>query len=256
MKNNEELESGNVDEKDENLDKVQNLIKEKDEKLSNQSQELHYLTNDIIPKLKKENSELKSLKIELTQALEKTTKKYYDQLDINADLSDKLTKTSADFAVSKVRMDKLESEVEEVKKEADSKVKEVASEEIEALKAENEKLSEDLSEKVKEVNSLNDKVPALQKEIDNLRKDLIEVGNYKEQVNENVKAEINSYKNHIKALEEELRNKQSKYDELYTESQRTINGLNEQVQKLRKAIDDHSKRGFLGRLSKKSILDE
>ena len=37
-------------------------LAEKDKKLANQSSELNYLTNKVIPKLKKENSELKSLK--------------------------------------------------------------------------------------------------------------------------------------------------------------------------------------------------
>lgn len=46
--------------------------------------------------LKKENAELKKIKNELTEALENTTRKYYDQLDINADLSEKLTKIGAE----------------------------------------------------------------------------------------------------------------------------------------------------------------
>ena len=65
-------------------------LAEKEKKLSNQSSELNYLTNKIIPKLKKENAELNGLKKELTDALEKSTRKYFDQLDINADLSNQI----------------------------------------------------------------------------------------------------------------------------------------------------------------------
>ena len=41
----------------------------------------------------------------------KSTRKYFDQLDINADLTDKIGKLGADAAVSKVRVDKLENEL-------------------------------------------------------------------------------------------------------------------------------------------------
>ena len=42
------------------LDDLKIKLKEKDEKLSNQSSELNYLTNKIIPKLKKENALMKA----------------------------------------------------------------------------------------------------------------------------------------------------------------------------------------------------
>ena len=49
--------------------------------------------------------------------LEKTTRKYFDQLDINADLSNKIGKIGAEGAVNKVRADKLESEIDTIKVE-------------------------------------------------------------------------------------------------------------------------------------------
>ncbi len=101
---------------EENVTEFESQLKEKDQKLDNQSSELNYLTNEIIPNLKKENAELKKNKNELTEALENTTRKYYDQLDINADLSEKLTKIGAEDAINKVRAEKLESEIEDIKK--------------------------------------------------------------------------------------------------------------------------------------------
>ncbi len=101
---------------EENVTEFESQLKEKDQKLDNQSSELNYLTNEIIPNLKKENAELKKIKNELTEALEKTTRKYYDQLDINADLSEKLTKIGAEDAINKVRAEKLESEIDDIKK--------------------------------------------------------------------------------------------------------------------------------------------
>ena len=107
---------------EENVTEFESQLKEKDQKLDNQSSELNYLTNEIIPNLKKENAELKKIKNELTEALENTTRKYYDQLDINADLSEKLTKIGAEDAINKVRAEKLESEIEDIKKDAEAKV--------------------------------------------------------------------------------------------------------------------------------------
>ena len=53
----------------------------------------------------------------LTDALEKTTRKYFDQLDINADLSNKIGKLGAESAVNKVRADKLEAELDDIKED-------------------------------------------------------------------------------------------------------------------------------------------
>ena len=61
---------------DSKISQLKDELKEKESKLKNQSNELNYLTNTIIPDLKKENSKLKSLKIELTNALDKASRKY------------------------------------------------------------------------------------------------------------------------------------------------------------------------------------
>ena len=61
----EEPDVGVEDDLAEDNSNTKNLdedMDEKDKKLANQSSELNYLTNKIIPKLKKENEELKRLK--------------------------------------------------------------------------------------------------------------------------------------------------------------------------------------------------
>ena len=109
----EEIETQN-----ERMDEIETLkqqLAKKDDKLKNQASELNHLTNEVIPDLKKENKELKAVKIELTDALETSTKKYFDQLDINADLSNQIGKLGAEGAVNKVRADKYESEIKAIK---------------------------------------------------------------------------------------------------------------------------------------------
>ena len=121
----EEPDVGVEDDLAEDNSNTKNLdedMDEKDKKLANQSSELNYLTNKIIPKLKKENEELKKVKKELTDALEKSTRKYFDQLDINADLSNKIGKLGAEGAVNKVKADKLESELDSIKGDLESKI--------------------------------------------------------------------------------------------------------------------------------------
>lgn len=245
---------------EENISEIGTKIKEKDEKLSNQSQELNYLTNEIIPNLKKENSELKSLKKELSDALKSSTKKYYDQLDISADLSDKLTKIGAEHAVNKVRLEKLEEEIDNIKANANSEIEEYKSklentnpELLDKLKQENESVKNQLNEKIEDLDKVQSTLTKLQSENDGLRKDLIEIGDYKEKINSENKSEINKYKDEISSLKKELKSRQSSYDKLQNESQKTIGDLKSQVSKLKKAIDEHSKRGFLDRLSNKPI---
>ena len=58
----------------------------------------------------------------MTDALEKSTRKYFDQLDINADLSNKIGKLGAEGAVNKVRADKLEIEVNTIREELEAKI--------------------------------------------------------------------------------------------------------------------------------------
>lgn len=249
---------------EENVTEFESQLKEKDQKLDNQSSELNYLTNEIIPNLKKENAELKKIKNELTEALENTTRKYYDQLDINADLSEKLTKIGAEDAINKVRAEKLESEIEDIKKDAEAKVADfkaklddVDADKVDKIKAENQDLHSKLTEKTSELDKLKDLVPDLKSEIDSLRKQVIEMGNYKDEVDAKVKSEMNKLNEEIKSLTSELKGKQSSYDKLHNDSQKTIDDLKGQVSKLKKTLEKQANRGFLDRLSNKKVsLDD
>ena len=249
---------------EENVTEIESQLKEKDEKLDNQSNELNYLTNEIIPNLKNENAELKKVKEELTEALDKATRKYYDQLDINADLSEKLTKIGADDAINKVRAEKLESEIDDIKKDAESKVAEfkakledVDASKIESIKEENQSLHSELTEKNSHLEKLKENASNLESEISDLRKQVIEMGNYKEEVDAKVKGEMSKLKEQIKSLTSELKGKQSSYDKLHNDSQKTIDELKGQISKLKKTLDKQANRGFLDRLSNKKVsLDD
>ena len=86
----------------------------------------------------------------MTDALEKSTRKYFDQLDINADLSNKIGKLGAEGAVNKVRADKLESEIDTIKEELQSQIDEykekLANINVDDIKNENKQLSDELKE--------------------------------------------------------------------------------------------------------------
>ena len=229
-------------------------IAEKAEKLSNQSSELNYLTNKIIPKLKKENSELKSLKMELTDALEKSTRKYFDQLDINADLTDKIGKLGADAAVNKVRADKLEKELGTIKDEYEAKIADLKKEiesidlsEIDTLKDANQKLNNKISELKGKLDSSKDKNSQLQDEVDDLRKDLIEIGDYKDEVDRQNNQTISKYEEEVSSLKTQLKVKESSYDKLSNESNKAISDLRKQVAKLEEALEEKSNKGLFKR---------
>ena len=214
-------------------------------------EELNYLTNKVIPKLKKENAELKGLKKELTNALEKSTRKYYNQLDINADLSDQIAKIGADGAVNKVRADKLESEINTIKDDYEAKIAQYK-EKLDSvntvdLENENKKLADevkDLKDKLSESRKEN---IALSEDVDKLRAEIIEIGNYKEEVDTKFKKEISGYKEEISTLKTQLKVKESSYDKLSNESNKTISDLRKQVSKLEEQAEKSSKGGLFNR---------
>ena len=224
---------------------------EREKKLSNQSSELNYLTNKVIPKLKKENAELKGLKKELTDALEKTTRKYFDQLDINADLSNKIGKLGAEGAVNKVRADKLENEINSIKEELESKIKEynkkLASINVDEVKAENKQLHIEVTELKSKLSSARKENIEFSEEVDKLRSELIELGNYKDEVDSKNKEEISEYKSEISSLTTQLKLKESSYDKLSNESKSTISDLNRQIRKLEDELEKQSNKGLFNR---------
>ena len=229
-------------------------LKDKETKLKNQSNELNYLTNTIIPNLKKENAELKSVKRELTDALEKTSRKYYDQLDISEELSNRIGELGADSAVNKARTDRIESELESVKEGYEEKIKslndQIASlkaSNVEELEETNRKLRENLKASNEELEESKKESEALRTEVDDLRRKLIEMGDYKEEVDEKAQKAIDKLKEEIVYLRSELKIKQSNYDKLSNESQKTISDLRAQNEKLKNSEKQSSKGGLFNR---------
>ena len=235
---------------DSEVAQLKNELKEKESKLKNQSNELNYLTNTIIPDLKKENSSLKSVKVELTNALDKTSRKYYDQLDINEDLSNRIGELGADNAVSKARSDRLESELQSIRDDYEEKIKslEVEISNLEAsgvdeLEKTNQNLRDNLKTSNDELEDVKKQNEELRTEVDDLRKKLIEMGDYKEEVDENAKKSIDKLKDEIVSLKSELKIKQSNYDKLSNESQKTIADLRNQIEKLKNDSEKQSAKG-------------
>ena len=235
---------------DSDVAQLKQELKDKESKLKNQSNELNYLTNTIIPDLKKENSSLKSVKVELTNALDKTSRKYYDQLDINEDLSNRIGELGADNAVSKARSDRLESELQTIKDDYEEKIKslEVEIRNLEAsgvgdLEKTNQNLKDDLKLSNDELDDVKKQNEELKAEVDDLRKKLIEMGNYKEEVDENAKKSIDKLKEEMVSLKSELKIKQSNYDKLSNESQKTIADLRNQIDKLKSDSEKQSAKG-------------
>ena len=134
---------------EEEIETLKERLAKKDDKLKNQASELNHLTNEVIPELKKQNKELKKVKKELTEALETSTKKYFDQLEINADLSESVAKKGAGLQLAKVRLEEIEKLVVELEAKANEKEAEIAA-------------TEDLSDEEKSiVDQLNSKVDKL-----------------------------------------------------------------------------------------------
>ena len=232
-------------------------VDKKDEKLKNQSSELDYLTNTIIPKLKEENSKLKSLKGELSDALENCTEKYFVQLDINADLSEKLTKTGAENALNKVKLDKVQNEIKTIKDDAEAKVKEMEKKlgdynpaTIDKLKDEKNSLEKSLKEATQKVTEMEEVVPKLKGEIDDYRRKIIEIGDYKEEVEAETKGTINKLQNEISKLNTDLKIRQSSYDKLKAETDKTIKNLEKEIKELKESAAKEESKGFFGRLKK------
>ena len=269
----------------EQLDEVETLkmrLAKKDEKLKNQAGELDHLTNEIIPKLKKENKELKAVKIELTDALEKSTKKYFDQLEINADLSESVTKKGAGLQLAKVRLEEIEKLVVELEEKANEKDAETAS--MEGLTEEEKDIIGELN---KEIDELNKELDAKDRVIDNKEKEIKrkqnqlkdkndEIADLKDNLIPKLKAEnaelnakiksnqaayeeeksgvggkIAKLEAEIKDLNTKLDNKQRDYNKLSTAmnaKDKTINSLKNKNQQLSEQLNEKSSKGFFGKL--------
>jgi chromosome segregation ATPase len=232
-------------------DGLKEKLAEKDKKLSNQSSELNYLTNKVIPKLKKENAELKSVKKELTDALEKSTRKYFDQLDINADLSNNIGKLGADAAVQKVRADKLENEVNSIKDDYEAKIADLndklANVNVDDIQKKNDNLTREVKDLKDKLSDARKENISLSDEVDKLRAEIIEFGNYKEEVEAQSKKEVDGFKSEISDLRTKLKVKESSYDKLSNDTNKTISDLRKQVTKLEEKLEKESNKGLFNR---------
>lgn len=151
----------------EDIEMLKKQLEAKDEKLKNQANELNHLTNTVVPNLKKENKKLKALKAELTDALEQSTKKYFDQLDINADLSESVAKKGAGLQLAQVRLEEIEKLVAQLEAEGIDKedeapaIAEVPEEDkaiVKELEAKVKDLEKELANKDKEISKKSSQI--------------------------------------------------------------------------------------------------
>lgn len=271
----------------EDIEVLKQQLAEKDGKLKNQASELNHLTNEVIPELKKENKQLKALKVELTDALETSTKKYFDQLEINADLSESVAKKGAGLQLAKVRLEEIEklvAELESQKVEEQEKREAAEQEAVENLsdgeKAKIKELSDkvaqlekelsdserEISNKDKEIskknNQLKDKdaelndlkdnlIPKLKSESADLNKQLKDTKAKAEEEMAGVGGKIAKLEAEIKDLNGKLDNKKRDYDKLSTQmnaKDKTINSLKNKNKQLSEELKEESNKGFFGKL--------
>ena len=271
----------------EDIEILKKQLAEKDEKLKNQAGELNHLTNEIIPDLKKENKQLKALKVELTDALEKSTKKYFDQLEINADLSESVAKKGAGLQLAKVRLGEIEKlvgelenqriEEQEKREAAELKAEESISDEgksqINELNNKIDDLNKELKDKDKiisnkekeiaknqnqlkkkddELNDLKDNlIPKLKSESADLNKQFKDYKAESEKEMAGVGGKIAKLEAEIKDLNAKLDNKKRDYDKLSTTinaKDKTINSLKNRNKQLSEELKEESEKGFFSRL--------
>ena len=267
---------------EEEIETLKQKLAEKDEKLKNQASELNHLTNEIIPELKKENKKLKALKVELTDALETSTKKYFNQLEINADLSESVAKKGAGLQLAKVRLEEIEKLVVEL--EAKANENEVDLEAIDELSDEEKSIINDLNN---EIDKLNKELDAKDRVIDNKEKEIrkkqnqlkdknAEIADLKDNLIPKLKAEsaelnakiksnqaayeeekagvggrIAKLEAEIKNLNTKLDNKKRDYDKLSTTlngKDKTINSLKNKNQQLSEQLKEESNKGFFSKI--------
>lgn len=251
----EEIESLNqqIADKDEEIEKLKQQLADKDSKLKNQANELNHLTNEIIPELKKENKKLKALKVELTDALEKSTKKYFDQLEINADLSESVAKKGAGLQLAKVRLNEIEKLVveletknleeeerkaaiptEETDEDEVTKIYQEKEEEIANLHEEIVKLENDLKDKDKEIDRKEGQIKAKESKIKD--KDA-EIKDLNDNVIPGLKTEIAGLKNEVKGAKEEAQKELDGVGGKIAKLEAEIKGLNESLDNKKRDYD-------------------
>ena len=172
-------------------------------------------------------------------------------MDINADLSNNIGKLGAEGAVNKVRADKLESELNTIKDEYESKISDLKAQidttDVDKIKQENDNLGKEIKDLKDKLSDSRKENITLSEEVDKLRAEIIEFGNYKEEVNSQFKKEIDGYKEEISNLRTKLKLKESSYDKLSNENSKTITDLRKQVSKLEEKLEKESNKGLFNR---------
>ena len=238
---------------EEEIETLKKQLADKDTKLKNQASELNHLTNEVIPELKKDNKKLKALKEELTDALETSTKKYFDQLEINADLSESVAKKGAGLQLAKVRLNEIEKlvvELETARLEEEEKKAAIPTEEtdedevtkiyqekeeaIEQLHSEIDKLENEIKEKDAEI----DRKESLIKSKDSkIKEKNDEIKDLNDNVIPGLKAEVASKNAEVKATQEEAQKEIDGVGGKIAKLEAEIKNLNESLDKKKRDYD-------------------
>ena len=140
-------------------------------------------------------------------------------------------------------MQTIKDDYEEIIKSLDVEISNLEASGVGDLEKTNQNLKDDLKLSNDELDDVKKQNEELKAEVDDLRKKLIEMGNYKEEVDENAKKSIDKLKEEMVSLKSELKIKQSNYDKLSNESQKTIADLRNQIDKLKSDSEKQSAKG-------------
>lgn len=272
----------------EEIEKLKEQLSNKELKLQNQAKELDHLTNNLIPELKKQNKNLKAVKVELTDALEKSTRKYFNQLEINADLSESVTKKGVALQLSKVRIEEIEKLVAQIEEESASELRaaEAKLKKLEERFEDSKGISPDIlkdNESLKnKINDLENKLKSKDKELSNKNKEIKNIAKDHEDsdniikrlqteidslnasikekdeiiaTGDGLRGQIAKLEAELKDAEDKLDNKIREYDKLSTSvksKEKTISSLKAKNEELIAAAKEPSKSsgGFFNKLFK------
>ena len=223
---------------EEEIETLKQQIADKDAKLKNQANELNHLTNEVIPDLKKENKKLKALKVELTDALETSTKKYFDQLEINADLSESVAKKGAGLQLAKVRLNEIEKLVVEL--ETEKQKEEEAKAAIPTEETDEDEVKRIYQEKEETIANLHGEIDKLEKDVTEKDKEIDKKNNQLKEKDAKIKekdAEIKDLNdNVIPGLKSEIANKNAEVKTAKEEAQKELDGVGGKIAKLEAEI--------------------
>ena len=145
----------------------------------------------------------------------------------------------------------MESQLDSIKQDLESQISDLKdklkSTDVDTLKKENGKLTSEINDLKDKLSDARKENISLSDEVDKLRAEIIDLGNYKEEVDAQNKKEIDGYKEEISSLKTQLKVKESSYDKLSNESGKTIADLRKQVAKLEQSLEKESSKGLFNR---------